>query len=171
VETEQTPTRTRPNVGVYAPTRAGEKAAGVGLLEAEFIASLLMIVILLFADTNKSYADKIMSTMKRGTLISLLFFILALMSGIGPSSAKVAKAIGAMVFVGILVTSPVLNVFSDLDKFFKADWAGTGEHGTDVGATSTPDQSGTTGQGLHAAEGAVNRITQIIESFGFGIIK
>jgi hypothetical protein len=155
----------------YSPTSAGDKASGVGLLEAEFIASLLMIVILLFADTNKSYADKIMSTMKRGTLISLLFFILALMSGIGPSSAKIAKAIGAMVFVGILVTSPVLNVFSDLDKFFKADWAGTGEHGTDVGATSTPDQSGTTGQGLHAAEGAVNRITQIIESFGFGIIK
>lgn len=170
-ETEDTGTRRRPNVAVYSPTRAGDKAAGVGLLEAEFIASLLLLIILLFADTNKSYADKIMSTMKRGTLISLLFFILALMAGIGPSSAKISKAIGAMVFVGIFVTSPVLNIFSDLDKFFKSDWTSTGEHGTDVGQTSTPDkQSGGSGA-LHAAEGAVSRITQIIQSFGFGIIK
>jgi hypothetical protein len=170
-ETEETPARNRPNVKAYSPVRAGEKAAGVGLLEAEFIGSLLLLVILLFADTNKSYADKIMSIMKRGTLISLLFFILALMSGIGPSMSKVSKAIGAMVFVGILVSSPVLNIFSDLDKFFKADWSSTGEHGTDVGQTSTPSSPGGVSGALHAAEGAVNRITQIINSFGFGIIK
>jgi hypothetical protein len=171
-ETEETPARRRSDTGIQSPVRTGEKAAGVGLLEAEFIGSLLLLVILLFADTNKSYADKIMSTMKRGTLISLLFFILALMSGIGPSMSKVSKAIGAMVFIGILVSSPVLNIFSDLDTFFKADWSSTGEHGTDVGQTSTPSAStGGASGALHAAEGAVNRITQIIQSFGFGIIK
>lgn len=159
------------NLRRYSPPSVGKSASGVGLLEAEFIASLLLLILLLFADTNKSYADKIMSTMKRGTLISLLFFILALMAGIGPGMSKVSKAIGAMVFVGIVVSSPILDVFSNLDKFFKADWSGTNEHGTDVGQTSTPDKSGTTGQALHAAEGAVNRITEIINSFGFGLIK
>jgi hypothetical protein len=160
----------------YSPTRVGDKASGVGLLEAEFLGSLLLLILLLFADTDKSYADKIMSTMKRGTMICILFFVLALMAGIGPGSAKISKAIGAMVFVAILVTSPVLNMFGNLDKFFKADWTATGEHGTDVGATSSTSDSGSTATGgsagpLQAAEGAINRITQIINSFGFGLIK
>lgn len=180
VETENTPTRQRPNVGALKPTTAGSRAAGVGLLEAEFIAALMLQVLLLFADTNKSYADKIMQTMKRGTMISLLFFILALMAGIGGNAARISKAIGALVVVAILLTSPIVKVdpvtgdttgvLPTMDKFFKADWAGTTEHGNDVGQTSTPDQSGGSGP-LHAAGGAVSRITQIIESFGFGIIK
>jgi hypothetical protein len=67
-------------------------------------------------------------------------------------------------------------MLGNLDKFFKADWVGTSEHGSDVGATSgTSDtgssQTGGMAGGLHAAEGAVNRITQIIESLGFGFIK
>jgi hypothetical protein len=154
----------------------GDKASGVGLLEAEFLGSLLLLILLLFADTDKSYADKIMSTMKRGTMICILFFVLALIAGIGPSSAKISKAIGAMVFVAILVTSPVLNMFGNLDKFFKADWTATGEHGTDVGATSSTSDSGSPATGgsagfLHNAEGALSRINQIMQSFGFGIIK
>jgi hypothetical protein len=171
VQTENVSARQRPSIGQLKPTTAGERVAGVGLLEAEFLIAIFLQILLLFADTNKSYADKIMQTMKRGTMISLLFFILALMAGIGGNSARIAKAIGALVIAAIFLTSPMTDVLGSLDTFFKADWAGTTEHGTDVGATSTPDKSGTTGQGLHAAEGAVNRITQIIESFGFGIIK
>ena len=174
-ETEGSQNSRRP-LRQYSPTRVGDKTAGVGLLEAEFLGSLFLLILLLFADTNKSYADKIMSTMKRGTMICILFFVLALIAGIGPSSAKISKAIGAMVFVAILVTSPVLDMFGNLDKFFKADWTATGEHGTDVGSTSSTsdtgsDKTGGTAGPLQAAEGAVNRITQIIQSFGFGIIK
>lgn len=173
VETEDTPTRQRSNVGALKPTTAGSRVAGVGLLEAEFIAAIMLQILLLFADTNKSYADKIMQTMKRGTMISLLFFILALMAGIGGNAARISKAIGALVVVAILLTSPMTDVIGNLDKFFKADWTGTNEHGNDVGQTSTPDQSSSGGGSgaLHAAEGAINRITEIMNSFGFGIIK
>jgi len=166
----------RKPISSYSPTRAGNKASGVGLLEAEFLGALFLLVLLLFADTSKSYADKIMSTMKRGTMLCILFFILALISGIGPSSAKIAKAIGAMVFVAILVTSPVLSMFGNLDKFFKADWTATGEHGSDVGATSSTSDTGSSTTGgsagfLHNAEGALARINDIMQSFGFGLIK
>src|SRR5215475_11089591 len=65
----------------YSPTRVGDRSAGVGLLEAEFLGSLFLLILLLFADTNKSYADKIMSTMKRGTMLCILFFVLALIAG------------------------------------------------------------------------------------------
>jgi hypothetical protein len=117
-----------------------------------------------------------MQTMKRGTMISLLFFVLALMAGIGPNIARVSKAIGGLTVVAILLTSPMTDVIGNLDKFFKADWASTGEHGTDVGSTSDSGSSDSGGSGgasgaLHAAEGAISRITEIINSFGFGIIK
>ena len=174
VETENTPTRQRPNVGALKPTTAGERVAGVGLLEAEFLIAIFLQILLLFADTNKSYADKVMQTMKRGTMISLLFFILALMAGIGGNSARIAKAIGALVIAAILLTSPMTSVLGNLDTFFKADWSGTNEHGNDVGAADQSggsSSSGTSSGSLGAAEGAVNRITQIIESLGFGLIK
>lgn len=176
VISEDTGSRNR-RTNLPSPVRAGQKAtSGVGLLEAEFLGTLLLLIFLLFADTNKSYADKIMSTMKRGTLIALLFFVLALIAGVGPNASKIAKAIGAMVFVSILLTAPVTDTIGNLDKFFKADWTSTGEHGTDVGSTSNVSDTGNTSTGgsagpLGAAEGAINRITQIIQSFGFGIIK
>lgn len=169
VETESTPARQRPNVGALKPTTAGERVASVGLLEAEFLIALFLQILLLFADTNKSYADKIMQTMKRGTMISLLFFILALMAGIGGNSARISKAIGALVIAAILLTSPMTDVLGNLDKFFKADWTQSNEHGTDTGVAPSSSSGGS--GALAPAEGAVNRITQIIESFGFGIIK
>jgi hypothetical protein len=81
-----------------------------------------------------------------------------------------------MVFVAILVTSPVLSMFGNLDKFFKADWTATGEHGSDVGATSSTSDTGSSTTGgsagfLHNAEGALARINDIMQSFGFGLIK
>lgn len=168
--------RQRRRTGIPSPVAAGKSAGSVGLLEAEFLGSLVLLIMLLFADTSKSYADKIMSTMKRGTFIALLFFILALMAGIGPNMAKVAKAIGALIFVTIILTSPVDTAVKAFDTFAKEDWTSSGEHGTDVGSTSNVSDtgSGTTGGTagpLQAASGAVQRITQIIESFGFGIIK
>lgn len=163
--------------GLPNPVRSATKtSAGVGLLEAEFLGSLLLLIMLLFADTSKSYADKVMSTMKRGTFVALLFFILALMAGVGPNAAKIAKAIGALIFITIILTSPVTTVIGAFDTFAKQDWTSTNEHGTDVGSTSnTSDTGGSVTGGtagpLQAASGAVQRITQIIESFGFGIIK
>lgn len=157
-----------------SPTRmAGNTTSGVGLLEAEFFATLFLLILLLFTGSD-TYANKIMSTMKRGTLVMILFFVLALIAGAGPNAAKIAKGIGALVFVATLLTTPGNTVITDLDAFFKADWAGTAEHGSDVGSADTGTSSGTSSvpsNALGAASGAIQRITQIIQSFGFGIIK
>lgn len=161
-----------------SPTRVGANTAGgVGLLEAEFFGTIFLLILLLFTGKD-TYANKIMSTMKRGTLVMILFFVLALIAGVGPNAAKIAKGIGALVFVATLLTTPGNTLITDLDSFFKADWAGTAEHGSDVGSADAGTGSGTStavpsaGSGaLGAAEGAIGRITQIIESFGFGIIK
>lgn len=175
VETTTSKSGTRPNLRKYSPTRAGERAGSVGLLEIEFLGCLGLLVLLLFADLNKSYPDKVMSTMKRGTMICVLFFILALVSGIGRNTARIAEAIGGTVFLAILLTSPVTDVIGNFDKFLRQDWVGTAERGSDVGSTSNVSEggagtSGTTGP-LQASQGAISRITQIIESLGFGIIK
>lgn len=160
----------------YSPTRMGDKATGVGLLEAEFLGSLFLLIMLLFADLNKSYADKIMSTMKRGTLLCILFFVLSLVSGVGPNAARIAKAIGGMVFLAILLTSPVTDMLGNFDKFLRGDWEASGEHGTDVGSSSSTSDTGSSTTGgtagpLQAAEGAIARINDILNSFGFGLIK
>jgi hypothetical protein len=158
----------------YSPTRVADKATtSVGLLEIEFLGSLLLLIMLMFANSSATYADKIMSIMKRGTLICLLFFLLALISGIGPNATKIAKAIGALVVVGILLTAPVNDMITDVDSLIKNDWVGSAEHGTDVGSsdTGTSSSSSSGGGALGAASGAIQRITSIIENFGFGIIK
>jgi hypothetical protein len=128
--------RANRSVRDYSPTRAGARtASGVGLLEAEFLGCLFFLVLFLFADLTKSYGDKIMSTMKRGTALCILFFILSLIAGTGANAAKIAKGIGAMVFFAILLTAPVNGMLQTIDSFFKADWTGTGEEGTDTSAT------------------------------------
>lgn len=145
----------------YGPTHAGERAAGgVGLLEAEFLASIILLIILLFANSTETYANKIMSVMKRGTMLVFLFFILALVAATGPNAAKIAKGIGALVFVTTLITSPTTTVFQSLDQFIKADWVGSAEHGTDVGSADSGTSSGT----LSPAPGAIQRIGDIIGS-------
>lgn len=167
----QPSSRRRP-IRSYSPTAAGEKVSGgVGLLEAEFIGSLLLLILLMFA-SSESYGNKIMSIMKRGTLISLLFFILALIAGTGPNAAKIAKALGGLVFVGILLTAPVGTVLTDVDKVIKKNWVGSTEHGTDVGSADQGTQSSSGGESpLGAASGALQRISQIIGTFGLGFIK
>lgn len=172
VETESTGGGGGRQVSGFSPPKAGNRVASIGLLEAEFLGALMLQVLLLFADTNKSYSDKIMSTMKRGTMISLLFFVLALIAGTGPNVARVSKAIGGLTVVAIFLTSPMTDVIGNMDKFFKADWANSGEHGTDIGGQT--DSSGNlvpSNSPAAAGSNAIQRITQIIESFGFGIIK
>jgi type IV secretory pathway TrbL component len=108
-----------------------------------------------------------MSTIKRGTLVSLLFFILALIAGTGPNAAKVSKGIGGLVFIGMLLTAPSATIIGDIDTVIKSDWVGTSEHGNDVGAadqgTSSNSQGAPGSQSgvLGDAEGALKRVAQI----------
>lgn len=114
-----------------SPTKAGSSAGGVGLLQAEFLGSIMLLIMILFADSSRSYGEKIMTTMKRGTFVFILFFILSLIGGVGPNALRISKAIGALVFVTILLTSPVSNMLEAFDSFAKKDWLPTGEKGTD----------------------------------------
>jgi hypothetical protein len=129
------------SAGEFNPARMGSKASGriesVGLLAAEFLAAISLLILLMFSDTQSSFASKMMSIMKRGTLTCLLFFILALIAGIGPSAAKIAKAFGALIVVAILVTSPVSTVLTDLDSIIKNDWIGSGESADDATGNQT----------------------------------
>lgn len=121
----------------FSPVRAGNNASpdsGVGLLEAEFLIGIVMLGLLMFSNTDSSLADKIMSTMKRGTLVCAVFFFLALIAGIGPHAAKFSKAFGALVIVAIVVSAPVGTVLTDVDNIVKNDWVGTTEHGDDTSA-------------------------------------
>src|SRR5271165_5193295 len=159
----------------YGPTRtAGKVVADVGLLEVEFLACLGLLVLLLFTNTSDTYANRVMSLMKRGTLLSILFFVLALVAASGANAAKIAKGIGAMVFVATLLTSPSGTIFTALDNFFKADWAGSTE--TSTGASGSADAgtaSGTSdspasviaGAGITGALGGGTKgVTQVITS-------
>jgi hypothetical protein len=138
--------RARTNVRDFSPTRAADNVTGgsVGILEAEFITAIVLLVLLMFTNTASEYGDKIMSTMKRGTLICALFFVLALISSIGPTASKISKAFGALVVVSILVTSPTSQILTALDNLIKNDWIGTDETGNDVSADAGSSASPST---------------------------
>jgi hypothetical protein len=125
----------------------GTKASDVGGLLAEFLACIALLVIVMFADNNSAYTDKIMSFMKRGSLTCLLFFILSLISATGPNAARICKGLGALVIVGLLVTAPVGTAISDVDKLIKNDWVGTAatDPNADTGDTSGKASKGTAG--------------------------
>jgi hypothetical protein len=153
----------------FSPARMADKSAsGVGLLEAEFFGALILLVALMFTGTQ-SYAEQIMSLMKRGTLVCILFFILALVAGIGDGMAKISKGFGALIIIGILVTTPASGAITDVDNLIKNDWTGTSEHGDDVGSADSGTSASSLGGTLGLAEGALNRLNQII-SFGKGIL-
>ena len=139
--------RSRP-VRDYSPTRMADKStAGIGLLEAEFLTCLGLLVLIMFS-SPASYSDKIMSLMKRGTLTFVLFFLLALISSIGNTATKIAQAFGGLVVVAMLVTSPMGQVFKGIDNLIKNDWIGTGETGTDTTpSTGSSDSGSQQGQG------------------------
>lgn len=132
---KQTPERTtrqrssprrNTNLKKYNPASAGKSAMqGIGMLEGEFLLAIFLLILLMFANNKASYTERMMSFIKRGALTCLLFFILALISGIGPKTEKAAKAFGALVIVGLLVTSPANTVIEDVDNLIKNDWIGT----------------------------------------------
>lgn len=116
-------------VSDYNPVNVAEKSSGgVGTLEAEFLVGLALLIMLMFS-SKASFSDKIMSTMKRGALLCVAFFILALVAGAGPNATKISKAIGALIVAAIVVTSPVDTVIKDVDNLIKNDWVGTSETG------------------------------------------
>lgn len=143
------------------PVAAGKDAAsGVGLLEAEFLSAIALLVLLMFS-SDAGLTDKMMSVMKRGTLVCAVFFILAIVAGIGPRASKSAKAFGALVIVAILVTSDMSTVITDLDNIIKNDWIGvtptdpsasTGS--ANAGTKSTQGDTGGSGGSFSAAERA-----------------
>lgn len=143
-----------PGIRRYNPANAGEQATGsVGALEGEFLLCLGLLVLLMFANSTSSYGEKIMSVMKRGTLVCLLFFLLAIISTIGPNAEKIAKAFGGLVIVAILITTPVSTVFTDIDNIIKNDWVGSSETGGDTAASA---DAGTGGGQSSAVQNAVN---------------
>lgn len=123
-----------------SPVTAGkDTASGVGALEAEFLLAIGFLGLLLFSSGKDNYADSIMSFMKRGALVCLTFFLLALIASIGPNAAKLAKAFGALMIVGILLTAPVNTVINDVDGLIKNDWLGS----TDKDNSKPSSDSGT----------------------------
>jgi hypothetical protein len=150
------------SAGIPSPVSAGDSVAGVGLLEAEFILGMLLLVLLMFSSTGSSLSAKIMSTMKRGTLICAVFFILALVAGIGPSATKFAKAFGALVIVAILVTSDMGTVLTDLDNVIKNDWIPTTEEGTDTSADSGTSATQPAGGVAQTAESEALKILKLV---------
>jgi hypothetical protein len=146
----------------YSPPRMADTAtSGVGLLEAEYFGILFLLVVELFAGTA-SYGDKMISMMKRGTLVTILFFVLALIAGTGPNAAKVTKGIGGLVLVGILLSSPGNSIITALDNFTKSDWVAGSNNATASADTGTQQS---TGGAIATAEGAAassaNTITEI----------
>lgn len=142
----------------YSPPSVSNPVAGTGMLEAEFLVALGLVVLLAFTG-SAAYADKIMSVMKRGTLVCLMFFILSLISSAGNNAARIAKAFGALVVVAILITSDVGAVLTDIDNIIKNDWAGTSESANDGEAPASGSaDSGTSGSVSGAAQSFINSI-------------
>jgi hypothetical protein len=150
----------------YSPVPATDKAvAGVGLLEAEFLAALVLLVLLMFANTQASYGDKIMSIMKRGFLVCITFIILALSASIGPNAAKVSKALGGLIIVAILVTSPVVTALGTFDTFIKSDWSATDETGTQTSADSGTSSS-TSGTSTNLVIDGIQTVLNTLKNLG-----
>jgi hypothetical protein len=146
-------TNSGPNVN---PVSAGKDiGSGAGLLEAEFLTALGLLVLLMFS-SDADLIDKMMSIMKRGTLICAVFFILAIVSSVGGRTAMACKAFGALVIVAILVKSDMATVITDLDNIVKNDWIGTpGTPAADSGSADKATAStGGSGGSFSAAERA-----------------
>lgn len=130
-----------PRPAYSSPVSTGQSLGGsVSVLMAEYFGALILIFLTVFTDSTSSYSAKMLAVMKRGTLASILFFILALASTTGGNSAKYAKALGALVVAGIFLGTAGQGSISALDAFFKADWT-TGD--TTQGDSSSQAPSGT----------------------------
>lgn len=155
-------TRRSPNLRDYNPANAGASVSGgVGALEAEFLVALVLLAMLMFT-SGDSYENKIMSFMKRGSLMCALFFALALISSAGVNASRIAKAFGALVIVAILLTSPVQTVVTDIDNLIKNDWVGTSEQGNDTAGASADAGTSSSSSGVinNAAQAFINSLEQ-----------
>lgn len=161
----------------YGPTQVGEKTGNsVAVLEAEFFGCIFLIFLTAFTDKNASYGSKILAVMKRGTLATVLFFVLALFSASGPNAAKVSKALGALVLAGIFLGTAGQGTISVLDSFFKADWVtGDTTQGSSSGDAGAGQQQTPSGSGSESfqqrVEGALAKINDILNLPGLGFIK
>lgn len=149
----------RPPGGYTSPVSTGKSTgSSVGVLEAEYFGALILIFLTVFTDSQSSYSSKMLAVMKRGTLASVLFFILALMSTGGPNMARFAKAVGALVVAGIFLGTAGQGTISALDAFFKADWtsgdstqgdsSSNAPAGTQIGAPDSIANLGTEAAGV-----------------------
>jgi hypothetical protein len=137
-----------------SPVSTGKSAGNsVGVLEAEYFGALILIFLTVFTDSQSSYSAKMLAVMKRGTLASVLFFILALLSTASDNAARFSKAIGALVVAAIFLGTAGQGTISALDAFFKADWttgdttqgdsSGNAPAGTQIGAPDSIANLGT----------------------------
>ena len=160
----ETPTNVRRRremtAGDYNPAALGGKAGGgVGALEAEFLICLALLVLLMFANSTSSYGERVMSLMKRGTLVCLLFFLLAIISQTGPNAERIAKGFGGLVIVAILLTTPMNTVMTDIDSLIKNDWVGTSETGNDTAASADAGtQTGTSSTVQNAVNNSLSTL-------------
>jgi hypothetical protein len=145
------------------PTSAGTKAGNsIGALEAEYFGCLVFIFLTVFTDQSSTYASKMLAVMKRATLVSILFFILALMSAGSGNIARVAKALGLLVLAGIILSGPGQNTIAELDKFFGADWT-SGNTGS---TTPSGDSSANAPAGQQASPSIIGGIGSEISNAG-----
>lgn len=171
-----------PNLRDYNPANAGANVSGgVGTLEAEFLVALVILAMLMFT-SGDSYENKIMSFMKRGSLMCALFFALALVSSAGVNASRIAKAFGALVIVAILLTSPVQTVITSVDNLIKNDWVGTSETGNDTAPASADAGTASTSNGavndaanafINSLKGSQSSLSQItgLNSKQLGIVS
>lgn len=173
-----TPQRQSRPVSSYAPVGSGEATSNsVTVLEAEFFGCIFLIFLTVFTDSSASYSAKMLAVMKRGTLATVLFFVLALFSASGPNAARVAKAFGALVLAGIFLGTAGQGTISALDSFFKADWksgsttegdsssqAGAGQQigAPDSLANMGAEASGVPGNILSQLRSGIDKINQIL---------
>jgi hypothetical protein len=99
-----------------------------------------------------------LAVMKRGTLATVLFFILALFSASGPNAARFSKAMGALVIAGIFLSTAGQGSISALDSFFKANWA--------TGDTTQGDTSANSALGTQTSTGAASLGTEVEQAAG-----
>lgn len=157
------------NVVKNLPTERGEKASGaVGALTAEFIGGIALLFLTLFTDTTSSYSDKMLAIMKRGTLLAISFFLLALIGGQGPNAARVAKAFGLLIDAGLILSISSDEMLSEIDKFIQGSWK-SGGSSSSAGAQAG---SGSLGTSPSAAGGdVIQGVKSAAESNQSAVIK
>lgn len=117
----------RPRVGRRTRAVAWAWSGDKKLLTAEFI---LVIAILGLGTltTPGNVKDELPKTMVKFAALMGLFFILAIMTGAGKGSAKVATALATLITVGYVFTSPeARQIVAWVGAYFKPPQSGGGK--------------------------------------------